>query len=200
MTSTNVFKIALGCVLATFLLTGCGKKSVNQNEISQGRKPEGRLIGDGSSQPIDETDGDYGEGSLESLDTTANYQSSDNLSEEHKQKFGRSTVPLLPVFFSFDSISINETQFNNLDSNGRYLLDENSPKLIIEGNCDQRGTADYNLALGEQRAVSVKRYLANLGVDPGTMTTTSYGSERPLFLGSDEDSWAGNRRVDLILP
>jgi len=200
MTLNNVIKIILGTVFAAFLIAGCGKKSVNQNEISQGRKPEGRLIEDGAGQSIEEPDGDYGEGNLELLDTTGSYPGSDDMSMEHKQKYGRSTVPLLPVFFAFDSISINETQFDNLNSNGRYLLAESSPKLLIEGNCDERGTADYNLALGEQRAVSVKRYLANLGIDTDKMTTISYGSERPLFLGSDEDSWAGNRRVDLILP
>ncbi|TKB10237.1 OmpA family protein [Desulforhopalus sp. IMCC35007] len=200
MTKTNIINTLLCCVLATSLLSGCGKKSVSSDEISQSRKPEGRLIGDGASQSIEETDGNFGMGELESLDRTGTPLSADNMSEEHKRKYGRSTGPLMPIYFAFDSSSINSTQFDNLGSNGRYLLEKKSPRLVIEGNCDQRGTADYNLALGELRAISVKKYLANLGVDPAQMTTTSYGSQRPLFLGSDEESMAGNRRVDLILP
>ncbi len=198
MTHTTFLKILVCCLLSTFLLSGCGKKSVN--EVSQGRKPEGRLIGDGGDQSFNETEDNYGEGSLESLDKTSTYPGSDEMSDAHKHKYGRSTVPLLPVYFGFDSASIKSTQFDNLDSNGRYLIGENSPRLVIEGNCDDRGTADYNLALGELRAISVKKYLVNLGVDPEKMTTTSYGSQRPLFLGNDEESWAGNRRVDLVLP
>lgn len=200
MTQETFIKIVLCCVLTTFLLSGCGKKSVNPDGTSHSRKPEGRLIGDETAQSFDETDGNFGEGGLESLDSTGTYLSPDNLSDEYKQKYGRSTAPLLPIYFAFDGASINSTQFDNLNSNGRYLLEENSPRLVIEGNCDERGTADYNLALGELRAMSVMRYLANLGVDPGKMTTTSYGSQRPLFLGSDEESWVGNRRVDLMLP
>lgn len=158
------------------------------------------MIGDGSDQSFSEMEDDFAEGGLESLDKTGAYNGSDEMSDAHKQKYGRSTVPLLPVYFAFDSASINSTQLENLDTSGRYLIEENSPRLIIEGNCDDRGTADYNLALGELRAISVKKYLVNLGVDPDKMTTTSYGSQRPLFLGNDEESWAGNRRVDLVLP
>lgn len=200
MTHTTFFKILLCCLLSTFLLSGCGKKSVSPGEVSQSRKPEGRLIGDGGDQSFVETDESFGEGGLESLDKTGAYPNPDEMSDEHKQKYGRSTLPLLPVYFGFDSASVNSTQFENLENNGRYLIGENSPRLVIEGNCDDRGTADYNLALGELRAISVKKYLVNLGVDAEKMTTTSYGSQRPLFLGSDEESWAGNRRVDLILP
>lgn len=199
MTKEAFIKIVLCGVLIAFFLPGCSKKSVNPVEISQSRKPEGHLIGGETSQSFDETDGDFGEGDLESLDKTGDYLDSNDLSDEYKQKYGRSTAPLIPVYFAFDGASIESTQFDNLNSNARYLLEKKSPQLLIEGNCDERGTADYNLALGELRANSVKRYLANLGVDPEKMTTTSYGSQRPLFLGSDEASWAGNRRADLIL-
>lgn len=186
-------------MLSTFLLSGCGKKSVSSDEISQSRKPEGRLIG-GTDGSMAETEDDFGEGELESLDRTGTQLNPDEMSLEHKKQYGRSTLPLLPVYFAFDSASINSTQFENLNSSGSYLIGENSPNLVIEGNCDERGTADYNLALGELRAISVKKYLSNLGVNPDSMTTISYGSQRPLFMGSDEEAWSGNRRVDLILP
>jgi len=196
----KTFYIALLCCLSVFIMTGCGKKQVSPQEISDSRKPEGRLIEGAGSQDISETDGNFNVGDLESLERTGNGLGLDNTSDEYKQKYGRSTAPLLPVFFDFDSASINTTQFDNLNESGQYLLEHKSSQVVIEGNCDERGTNDYNLALGEMRALNVKKYLMNLGVEPGRMTTVSYGSQRPLFLGSDEQAWAGNRRVDLVLP
>jgi peptidoglycan-associated lipoprotein len=196
----RTFYIALLCCLSAFFMTGCGKKQVSLQEISDSRKPEGRLIEGAGSQDVSETDGKFSEGDLESLDRSGEGLVFGNTSDEHKQKYGRSTAPLLPVYFDFDSASISTTQFDNLNENGQYLLGHKSSQVVIEGNCDERGTNDYNLALGEMRALNVKKYLMHLGVEPGRMTTVSYGSQHPLFLGSDEQSWAGNRRVDLVLP
>jgi len=67
--------------------------------------------------------------------------------------------------------------------------------VTIEGHCDERGTRDYNIALGERRANAAKNYLASLGIDAGRITTVSYGKERPAALGSDEAAWAQNRRA-----
>jgi peptidoglycan-associated lipoprotein len=66
--------------------------------------------------------------------------------------------------------------------------------VTVEGNCDERGTREYNLALGERRATSAKNYLVALGIDPNRIQTISYGKERPAVLGSDEAAWAQNRR------
>jgi len=200
MNQTILKTSVLCCIVTTALFAGCGKKTVSPELVEDGRKPEGRLIG-GAATPLEnEDDGNYAEGGLESLDTTGTPFPPDNTSDEYKQRYGRSTAPLLPVYFAFDSSSIDSDQLENLNTDGRYILDNGSARVVLEGNCDQRGTADYNLALGELRAKNVKKYLINLGVEPARMTTVSYGSERPLFLGSDESSWAGNRRVDLVLP
>lgn len=197
----QIIKISVCCcILTTALITGCGKKSVSPDQVADGRKPEGRLIGEVSNQPGDEDDGNYAEGALESLETAGTPLPLDGSSEEYKLRFGRSTAPLLPIYFSFDSSSIDSEQLDTLNTDGRYLMEDSSSQVVIEGNCDERGTADYNLALGELRANNVKKYLINLGVEPRRMRTVSYGSERPLFPGSDESSWAGNRRVDLVLP
>jgi len=74
-----------------------------------------------------------------------------------------------------------------------------STVIVIEGNCDERGTNEYNLALGERRAINVKEYMINLGVDATRIRTISYGEERPLFIGQNELDWSQNRRADFIV-
>jgi peptidoglycan-associated lipoprotein len=71
--------------------------------------------------------------------------------------------------------------------------------VILEGNSDERGTNEYNLALGERRAINTRQYLINLGVAADRIRTLSYGEERPLFPGQDEDSYSMNRRVDFVV-
>ncbi len=82
-----------------------------------------------------------------------------------------------------------------MQSQAAWLARNPGVRVTIEGNCDERGTREYNLALGERRANAAKNYLASLGVDPARMTTISYGKERPVALGSDEAAWALNRRA-----
>ncbi len=72
-------------------------------------------------------------------------------------------------------------------------------KIVIEGHCDERGTAEYNMALGERRALETKKYLVNLGIDEARMETISYGKERPADPGHDESAWAQNRRAQFLL-
>jgi peptidoglycan-associated lipoprotein len=186
------------CLLFTF--TGCGKKDVEPDAVSTSLKPEGRLL-EGAKGDDQETDESVTAGELEGLDKTGtNPLAEDTTSQEYRRQYGRSTAPLMPVYFDFDSSSINVNQLDSLNDSGSYLVENSSSKLVVEGNCDERGTADYNLALGELRAINVKKYLVNIGVESNRIKTVSYGSQRPLFYGSDEDSWAANRRADLVIP
>ena len=84
-------------------------------------------------------------------------------------------------------------------SNANYMKSNLSTVIVIEGNCDERGTNEYNLALGERRAINVKEYMVNLGVDPMRIRTVSYGEERPLFTEQNDLDWSQNRRADLIV-
>lgn len=81
----------------------------------------------------------------------------------------------------------------------RYLLDHPELKVELQGNCDERGSSEYNLALGERRALAVKRFLVNLGVEPSRLVTVSFGEEKPLDPRHNERAWALNRRVDLVV-
>lgn len=195
---TCITSLACGVIFLA-ILSGCGNKDVQPSGISSSIKPEGRLI-EKKEPEGDITTDSFGAGELESLDETGRIPlSEDTSSTEYRQTYGRSTAPLMPIYFDFDSSSINVNQLDTLDADGTYLIENKSTQLVIEGNCDERGTPDYNLALGELRAINVKKYLVNFGIDSGRITTVSYGSQRPLFPGSDETSWAANRRADLII-
>ena len=111
---------------------------------------------------------------------------------------GRTTGPMLPVYFGFDDYSIRPDQRPRMKANADYLKKEDHITIRIEGNCDPRGTREYNLALGEKRALSAKKYLVNLGISADRITTVSLGEEKILLHGQDELAWAQNRRDDFI--
>jgi peptidoglycan-associated lipoprotein len=112
---------------------------------------------------------------------------------------GRTSGPMLPVYFGFDSSSIRSDQVARMKVNADYLKEHESVSIRIEGNCDPRGTREYNLALGEKRALSAKKYLVNLGISVGRLNTISLGEEKILLHGQDDLAWAQNRRDDFIV-
>lgn len=99
------------------------------------------------------------------------------------------------IFFDTDRYDIDGQDRATLDSQATWLRQYPNVRVTIEGHCDERGTRDYNIALGERRANAAKNYLASLGIDPSRISTVSYGKERPTALGSDESAWAQNRRA-----
>jgi peptidoglycan-associated lipoprotein len=103
------------------------------------------------------------------------------------------------VHFQTDRYELDPSERGILDAQASWLLKYPSVRITIEGHCDERGTREYNLALGEKRANSVKNYLANRGVTTTRMSVISYGKERPVAMGSDEQAWAQNRRAVTVL-
>lgn len=99
------------------------------------------------------------------------------------------------VYFDTDRFNIDATDQTALAAQAAWLGRYPAKRITIEGHADERGTREYNLALGERRANSAKNYLISLGIDAGRITTVSHGKERPVALGSDEASWAQNRRA-----
>jgi len=112
---------------------------------------------------------------------------------------GRTSTPLFPVYFDFDRSNIRPDQEGRITENGNHLLDNMRVRVRIEGNTDDRGTREYNMALGERRAMSAKKYLMDMGIAAGRLETVSYGEERPIAFGQNEESWALNRRADFVL-
>jgi peptidoglycan-associated lipoprotein len=109
----------------------------------------------------------------------------------------KSAAQFKDVLFDFDSYVINDEYFQQLNETGNWLKQNKNIRIIIEGHCDEKGTVEYNLALGQKRAESVKVYLAKSGVDAGRIKTISYGKELPADPGHTEDAWARNRRANI---
>ena len=99
------------------------------------------------------------------------------------------------IYFDTDRYNIDSEDVAALQGQAQWLMRYPNKRASIEGHSDERGTRDYNLALGERRANAAKNYLISLGVDTNRLSTVSYGKERPVALGSDEASWAKNRRA-----
>ena len=98
------------------------------------------------------------------------------------------------VLFGYDSSELDDEDRSILDNQGKFLNQNPSLKVTIEGHCDERGTREYNLALGEKRASAVKDYLISVGINSDRISVVSYGKERPQVLGSNKAAWSMNRR------
>lgn len=123
----------------------------------------------------------------------------DKQSDAYKREHGRSSPEMKPIYFAYDQATIKGDQIPRMEHNGNYLKNHPTAKILVEGNTDARGTNEYNLALGERRAMSAKTYLREYGVEESRIRTVSYGEERPLFEGTSEDDYSQNRRDDFIL-
>ena len=106
----------------------------------------------------------------------------------------------MDVYFDYDQFVIRSDARAVLEANARSLKAENSRKLLIEGYCDERGTVEYNLVLGERRAQTAKQYLQDLGVPSSRIQITSYGKEKPFCLDHSEACWQSNRRAHFVQP
>ena len=103
------------------------------------------------------------------------------------------------VFYETDSSSLTSEAQGTLDRQAAWLKQYPSVNVTVEGHCDERGTREYNLALGERRANAAKKYLVGAGVAANRVSTISYGKERPAVIGSDESAWGQNRRAVTVL-
>ncbi|HEU5122515.1 MAG TPA: OmpA family protein [Verrucomicrobiae bacterium] len=111
----------------------------------------------------------------------------------------RSAFALQTVYFGYDSSSISSSEQSKIEVIASALQADPSAKLLIEGNCDERGTEEYNRSLGERRALAAREALAALGIDPARVATRSYGEDRPADEGHDQAAWSRNRRDEFVL-
>jgi len=107
--------------------------------------------------------------------------------------------PLAPAFYALDSFELDDQARRVLEANAEVLRQYPSWVVTIEGHCDERGTAEYNLGLSERRALAAREYLVELGLEPSSLRTVSYGKEFPFDPGHDETAWAVNRRAHFLI-
>ncbi|MCX5800604.1 MAG: peptidoglycan-associated lipoprotein Pal [Candidatus Eisenbacteria bacterium] len=168
--------------LALLLSLGCAKKKITPTgELSSAPAPT-RAPAEEVTQP----------------EVTAQ-EAQARVEEELAAELVAAASKLRDVFFAFDDYSLSEEARGVLASDGKVIAQTPKLRIAIEGHCDERGTIEYNLALGEKRAMSAKNYLVNYGIDPSRISTVSYGKERPFDSGHDEGAWAKNRRAHVIV-
>ena len=108
-------------------------------------------------------------------------------------------VDFAPVYFGFDSTVVPQGEIGKIDEVAQHLGSHADRVVVVEGNCDERGSNEYNMALGENRASIIRNYLVQSGVDASRIQTRSFGEEKPAVVGSDESAWAQNRRGEFVI-
>jgi len=190
------------------ILMGCPKKTVMKEEPSVAEKEAARLEAERLAKEREAKE-------LERREREAREREAARLREEEARKeLERSLVAkktpgiegvvyestlLKRIHFDFDRYDIRPQDAEILKQNAEVLKKFPKLKIQIEGHCDERGTNEYNLALGERRANSTKNYLLSLGIAGDRISTISYGEERPLDPAQNEEAWAKNRRADFII-
>jgi peptidoglycan-associated lipoprotein len=223
--STFVNRMLLcACMAFALSLTGCGPKPVEP--YNKPAKTGSSTFSDPDSGAMtDEVPAATDTSALDNLPsspgTTADIQNSPNAapvvepltgdnnqgsgftddkqSADYKRKNGRSSPQMKSIYYDFDQSAVRKDQAPKMEANAQHLKKNRAARVIVEGNCDERGTKEYNLALGERRAMAAKKYLINLGVEAGRIRTMSFGEERPLFPGTEEADYELNRRSDFVL-
>lgn len=145
--------------------------------------------GSGSGTSSDASSSGAGRGGVADRGVSGRALSGDQL-REALQREGVSDR----VLFSYDSAELTPEARTIVEKWARVLTQNGGTKILIEGHCDERGTREYNLALGERRAVVIRNYLSGLGVNTTNLQSISYGKEKPVVIGSNDQSWAQNRR------
>jgi len=180
--------IVVAVTLAITVTAACGKK-----KVATGPQPppaeEAAVVPPTPPPPAERVEDNVPVTTGLPADTITN-KSLDDLNRES---------PLKPVFFRLDSAELDESGRSIASANAQVLKKYGTWGITIEGHCDERGTAEYNLALGERRAVAVKTYLSSLGVSPERIRVVSYGKEFPFDMGHSEDSWSQNRRGHFVI-
>jgi peptidoglycan-associated lipoprotein len=186
--------LALTAVLAS---TGC-KKGITKVTPLPGQQPG--MVGEGggpgtipNGNQINPNDNPGGNGMNSGpIATSSDWDPANTVQD-------RAALAAYTVHFKFDSAVVQDNEQSNISSVAAALTSDPSVKLLIEGNCDERGTEEYNRALGERRALALREALAKAGVDPARIRTISYGKDKPTDSGHDESAFAKNRRGDFVL-
>ena len=145
--------------------------------------------------------GGAGDGNANGSDISAEEGSlSDASSRNFEDMYTRCTdVDFAPVYFGFDSTVVPQGELGKIDAVAQHLNDKQDRVVVVEGNCDERGSNEYNLSLGENRAIIIRNYLVQSGITEDRIQTRSYGEEKPAVDGHDESAWAKNRRGEFAI-
>jgi peptidoglycan-associated lipoprotein len=184
--------------IASFMTAGCAKQDVVKKDEGIAPVPVAKLV-----DPPKSSDPKTGvTPSKQAATVPASQPTPSQPSAQQSQKassMAELQSALDKIYFDFDSADLSESARSALAKNAAVLAKESTAKIRIEGNCDERGSAEYNLALGERRAKAAQQYLSTMGVKPDRLSIISYGNEKPAVQGNDEAAWAKNRRDEFLV-
>ena len=174
-------------VALSFAVSGCKYSKTNTGANGDA----GSGLGAAGGSDISTSIGDDQEGSLDGAGV------SDRPFEEYCTRC--TDVDFAPIYFGFDSTVVPQGEIGKIDEVAQHLGSHADRVVVVEGNCDERGSNEYNMALGENRASIIRNYLVQSGVDASRIQTRSFGEEKPAVVGSDESAWSKNRRGEFVI-
>lgn len=183
------FLILLLVIFVAFLAPSCGKKEIRSEPVMSEEEARRKAEEEARRREM-EKQAVVREESLKEESLTE---------EKERTRLERDIFENEDILFEFDSAKLSEEAQQILRTKAEWLRKNPRAQVIIEGHCDERGTNEYNLALGDRRAFSAKAFLIDLGISQSRLTTVSYGEERPLDSRSDEEAWAKNRRAHFVI-
>ena len=181
------------CGALAFAVTGC-----KYDDVAEG----GDVAGGGDVQTVDTNDGAGAGAGVSDIDTVLGQDGkpATELKFDQDPNYTRCTdVDFAPVYFAFDASNLKDSELAKIEAVAQHLQANPTRVVMVEGNCDERGSNEYNLTLGELRAGSVRDYLLRLGIAAERVQTKSYGEEKPAVAGSGESVWSKNRRGEFAI-
>jgi len=175
------------------ILAGCAPSTTNKPDLSAASKPAPQ------SNPSASSGQSQGEGERGNTRESATAPGSLDALKQGGSSATPASSPLKEIYFEFDKYDLRADARDTLKTNADWLKSNPSARVEIEGHCDERGTNEYNLALGAKRAQAAKDYLTTLGIGADRLSTISYGSEIPVCSDHSEDCWARNRRDRFVI-
>jgi peptidoglycan-associated lipoprotein len=206
--------VAIVLCLSVAFLTGCAKKSTlkEQAVVTQEQKPaaEAPAVAAPTAKAADDAaarERALREQALrdEAAARAAAEKAAKEAADKAKKEAAAKAAAILKelqipdIFFDYDKYNLKPLAQTTLKDGAPAYMKYRDYKLVVEGHCDERGTAEYNLALGEKRAMEAAKFLADLGIEKERIKTISYGKEMPLDTGNNEDAWAKNRRAHFVI-
>ncbi len=172
----------------------------NSNEVVKTEEPAAATVKAEGAKPVQQPYVKTEEPAAPLKTQTADASAAIKPAEAQPVKAAAEVSAFETIYFDFDKSDLSQDARNVLSKNAETLLkSKKADKIKIEGHCDERGSAEYNLALGERRAKSALQYLVTLGIQPDRLSIISYGKEKPAVQGNDDAAWAKNRRAEFVI-
>ena len=184
--------VVAGCKYDDEAAAGTGDEAVATDVATEGDLASGTDVAtdSGATSAVDTAN----------ADTTTLTDAIGNTPFDQDPNYARCTdVDFKPVYFGFDASALPAGEMAKIEAVAAHLQEKPGRVVISEGNCDERGSDDYNLSLGDLRATSIRAYLESIGIAPNRIQTKSYGEEKPAVIGHDESAWAKNRRGEFAV-